>query len=214
MCGGARQVPHQSRKRRVRRAPRRAVRHDLQGRRRPRQAGTDRGQRRLPQPGARHGQDAGEHRRRAGALIRRHRQRVHGDLGAPVNRARSRERLAQGPDHRLDQGVAPAEPHGGLSRSRPQDGSTLAPGLDGGRHGHQGTGLVGLGDRHLAERRHRRHGPDLLDASPRRRSPGRGLRHLRAVASLGIALLHTEHHGMSRLRPYDQHDVSRAHRAD
>ena len=49
---GARQVPHQSRQRRHRQAARRAVRDDLQGRGRSREAGAHRRQRRLAQPGA------------------------------------------------------------------------------------------------------------------------------------------------------------------
>ena len=54
------------------------------------------------------------------------------------------ERLAQGPDHHLHQGFAPAEPDGDLSRSCQEDGAAVAPRPDGGRYGHQGVGLVGL----------------------------------------------------------------------
>ncbi len=64
---GARQVPHQSRQRRHGQAARRAVRDDLPGRGRPREAGAHRRQRRLAQPGAGHGEDAGEHRPRRSA---------------------------------------------------------------------------------------------------------------------------------------------------
>ena len=87
---GARQVPDQSRQRRHGQAARRTVRDDLPGRGRARQAGAHRRQRRLAQPGARHGEDAGEHRPRARPYVRGDHQRVHGALGAAVDRAGAR----------------------------------------------------------------------------------------------------------------------------
>ena len=104
--GGARQVPHQPRQRRHRQAARRAVLHHLPGRHRSRQAGAHRRQRRLAQPGTGDGEDAGEHRPQPRPQLRRHHQRVHGALGAAVDRARPRDRAARGPDHHLVQGVA------------------------------------------------------------------------------------------------------------
>ena len=105
---GARQVPHQPRQRRHRQAPRRAVRDHLPGRDRSRQAGAHRRQRRLPQPGAGDGEDAGEHRSQPRQGLRRHHQRVHGAVGDAVDRAGDRDRPAQGPDHHLVQAVAAA----------------------------------------------------------------------------------------------------------
>ena len=58
----ARQIPHQSRKRRRRPAPRRTVLHHLQNRPRQRQTRPHWRQRRLPESRAGHAQDAGEHR--------------------------------------------------------------------------------------------------------------------------------------------------------
>ena len=67
---GTRQVPHQPGQRRHGPAPRRAVHDHLQGRRRARQTGAHRRQRRLPQPGARHAADAGQHRQGSRAHVR------------------------------------------------------------------------------------------------------------------------------------------------
>ena len=115
---GARQVPHQSRQRRHRQAPRRAVLDHLQGRGRPRQAGAHRRQRRLAEPGAGRREDAGEHRSRSRQVVRGHHQRVHGALRRRVDGARDRERAAQGSDHHLVQDVAAARPDRGLPRAR------------------------------------------------------------------------------------------------
>ena len=46
--------------------------------------------------------------RNLGKELRRHHQRVHGAVGDPVDRARDRDRPAQGPDHHLVQDVAAA----------------------------------------------------------------------------------------------------------
>ena len=120
---GARQIPYQSRQRRHRQAARRTVRDHLPGGYRPRQAGAHRRQRRLPQPGAGDGEDAGEHRSQPRQGIRRHHQRVHGAVGDPVDRARHRDGAAQGPDHHLVQGVEAATPDRGLPRARQADRS-------------------------------------------------------------------------------------------
>ena len=114
---GARQVPHQSRQRRHRPAPRRAVLDDLQGGGRSRQAGSHRRQRRLAQPGARRREDAGEHRPRSRQDVRRDHQRVHGPLGGRIDGARDRERPAQGSDHHLVQDLAAARSDRGLPRA-------------------------------------------------------------------------------------------------
>ena len=134
-------------------APRRAVRDDLQGRARPRQAGAHRRQRRLAQPGAGRREDAGEHRPRPRADLGRDHQRVHGAVGAAVDRARARMRAAQGPDHHLVQDVTTARSDRRLSRAVAQDGSAAAPRPDRGGHGHEGAGLVGRRDGRAAERR-------------------------------------------------------------
>ena len=143
---GARQVPHQSRQRRNRQAPRRAVRDHLRRGARPEQARPHRRERRLAQPGARRREDAGEHRPRARAQLRRHHQRVHGAVGGPVDGARARVRAAAGSDHHLVQDLAPARPDRRLSRSVAQDRPAASPRSDRGRHGDQGPGLVGGGD--------------------------------------------------------------------
>ena len=93
--GGARQVPDQSRQRRDGRAARRTLRHDLQGRHRPGQAGPDRRERRIAEPGSRRLQDAGEHRPGTRAVVGGHPQRVHGRF-PPSSPPSSRSRPASG----------------------------------------------------------------------------------------------------------------------
>ena len=172
----ARQVPDQSRQRRHRRAARRAVHDHLPGRARPRQAGAHRRQRRLAQPGAGHAPDAGEHRPRPRPHLGRDHQRVHGALGARVDRAGARRRPAAGSDHHLVQGLAAAAPDRASTASWRGRPPAAAPRADRGRHGHQGPGLVVVGDGRPAQRRHRRHDPRLAHARARRRSARGGLR--------------------------------------
>ena len=99
-------------------AARRAVRDDLRGRARQRQAGPHRRERRLAQSGARGREDAGEHRPRPRADLRGNHQRVHGAVGGAVHRARARVRPAPGPDHHLVQDLAAARSDRRLSRAR------------------------------------------------------------------------------------------------
>ena len=56
--------------------------------------------------------------RNLGRTLRGHHQRVHGALGAAVDRARDRVGPAQGPDHHLVQDVAAAAPDRDLPRAR------------------------------------------------------------------------------------------------
>ena len=211
---GARQVPHQPGQRRHRHAPRRTVLDDLQGRGRSRQAGADRRQRRLAEPGARRREDAGEHRPRSRQDVRRDHQRVHGAVGGRVDGARDRERAAQGPDHHLVQDVAAARSDCGLSRAGAADRSAAAPRPHRSGHGDEGARLVGVGDGRAAGRRHRRHDPRLADAAARRRPPRRGLRRVRAAAGARPALVLAERHRLPGLRAHDEHDVPGARRAD
>ena len=212
--GRARQVPHQPGQRRHRQAARRAVRHDLQGGGRSGQAGAHRRQRRLAQPGARARQDAGEHRPQPRARLGRDPQRVHGDLGGRVHGARHRVRAAQGPDHHLVQGVAAARPHRDLPRPRAPDRAAAAPRPHRGRHGPEGPGVVGVGDGHPAQRRHRRHHPRVADAAPRRRPARRGVRRLRAAAGARPPLVRAERDRLPGLRPHHEQHVPGAGRAD
>ncbi len=115
---GARQVPHQSRQRRHRPPPRRAVLDHLRRRPRQRQAGAHRRQRRLAQPGARAGEDAGEHRPRSRPVLRRDHQRMHGALRRAIDGAGDRVGPPERPDHHLVQDIPPARPDCRLSRSR------------------------------------------------------------------------------------------------
>ncbi len=101
-----RQISHQPRQRRHRQAARRAVLDDLQGGGGQRPSRPHRRQRRLPQPGARHGDDAGEHRPEPREDIGGDHRRVHGALGAAVHRARPGVRPSPGSDHHLVQGLA------------------------------------------------------------------------------------------------------------
>ncbi len=150
---GARQVPHQPRQRRQGRPAGRAVRDDLPHRARQREARTHRRQRRLPQPGARHGEDAGEHRQGPRQDVRGDHQRVHGPFGPAVDRARHPVGTPQGPDHHLVQGVAAARPHRRLPRPRHTHRPAPPPRTDRGRNGHEGPRLVLLRDGRVARTR-------------------------------------------------------------
>ena len=204
----ARQIPHQSRQRRPRPAPRRAVRHHLQSRPRQRQARAHRRQRRLAQSGARHAQDAGEHGPRPRQDVRRDHQRVHGALGARIDRTRARVRLAQGSDHHLLQGFAARRSDRDLPRSRREDRSAAASRPHRSRHGRQGSRLVRRLDGNSARRRHRRHDPRFAHAAARRRPPRGSLRRVRVAAVARPAHLRAQRHRVPRLRPHHQHHVS------
>ena len=115
-----------------------------------RQAGPHRRQRRLAEPGTGDGEDAGEHRPRPGPRLGRHHQRVHGALGAAVDRAGARERADPQPDHHLVQGLASAPPDRRLSCAGPGDRAAAPPRPHRSRHGDEGSGVVGVGDRHPA----------------------------------------------------------------
>ena len=125
----ARQIPHQSGQRRHRQAPRRTVHDDLPGRPRSRQTGAHRRQRRLAQSGAGPAEDAGEHGSQSRTHVRGDPQRVHGDLGARIDRAGDRGGPAEGPDHHLVQGLAAAAPGRRLPRARAQTDQPLHLGL-------------------------------------------------------------------------------------
>ena len=211
---GARQVPHQPRQRRQGRAARRAVRDDLPHRARQRQARAHRRQRRLPEPGARHGEDAGEHgpRPRASTLRGDH-QRVHGPLGPAVDRARHPVGPAQGPDHHLVQGLAAARPDRRLPRARDAHGPAAPPRPDRGGDGHEGARVVRVRDGRVAQRGHRRHDPHLAHPAPERRPPRRGLRRVRAAPVARHPVLRAERDGVPGLRPHDLVDVPGARRA-
>ena len=148
-----------------------------------------------------------------GPDLRRDHQRVHGALGAAVDRARAGVRAAQGPDHHLVQDVAAARSDCRLPRPVAQDRSAAAPRPHRGRHGHQRAGLVGRVDGRAAQRGHRRHHPRLADAAAGRRSPRRGLRRVRAAAGARAADLRAERHRLPRLRPHHQQHVPGAGRA-
>ena len=94
-----------------------------------------------------------------------------------------------------------------------QTDQPLHLGLDRSRHGHQGPGVVGVGDGRAAQRRHRRHDPRVADAAARRRSARRGLRRLRAAAGARPARVRAERHRVPGLRPHDQHHVPGAGRS-
>jgi hypothetical protein len=103
-------------------------------------------------------------------------QRVHGALGAAVDRARPRKRPHREPDHHLVQGLAPAHLIAVYRELARRTDAAAAPRAHRSRHGHEGPRLVGDRDRRAAQRRHRRHDPRVADAAPRRRPPRRGLR--------------------------------------
>ncbi len=84
-------------------------------------------------------QDAGEHRPRARPLVGGDHQRVHGAVGAAVDRPRARIRPRTRPDHPLVQGVAAARSHGRLSRPRAAHVQPLHLGLT-----EAGMGIKGL----------------------------------------------------------------------
>ena len=65
----------------------------------------------------------------------------------------------------------------------------------------------------LLERRHRRHDSRLADAAPGWRSPRRSVCRVRDASGARTAFVRAERHGVSRLRPDDEHDVSGAGRA-
>ena len=127
---------------------------------------------------------------------------------------RARIGPAEGPDHHLLQGVEARAPDRGLPRPGGEDRPAAAPRADRGRHGHQGAGVVGLGDGGAAERGHRRHDPRVAHAAARRRPARRGLRRVRAAAGARAPLVRAERHGLPGLRPHDEHDVPGAGRAD
>ena len=143
----ARQVPHQPRQRRHRPAARRAVLDDLQGGRRPRQAGPHRRQRRLPQPGARHGARC----RRTRTAVSAGRRTRSSTSAWCCRRCESTE-LALECGLREDQiiisckVVAAARPDRRLPRLWRADRPAAAPRAHRGGHGHQGAGLVGVRD--------------------------------------------------------------------
>ena len=170
-------------------------------------AGADRRQRRLAQPGAGRREDAGEHRSRSRQVVGRHHQRVHDPLGARVDRARHRKRSAPRSDHHLLQDVASPRSDRRLPRAGEADRSAAASRPDRSGDGHQGSGVVGVGDGRAAQRGHRRHDSRVADAAPRRRSPRRGLRRVRTAAGAGAAIVLTQRHRLSRLRPDDELDL-------
>ena len=131
-----------------------------------------------------------------------------------VHRAGARDGHAQGPDHHLVQGVAPARSDRHLSRPRAADRPAAASRADRSRHGHEGARLVGVGDGRAAERGHRRHDSRLADAAARRRSPRRGLRRVRAAAGARPPLVFAERHRLPGMRPHDELDVPGAGRAN
>ena len=102
----ARQIPDQSRQRRTRAAPRRAVCDDLQSGARQWQAGAHRREWRVAQSRTGDAQDAGEYGPRSGQDVRRNHQRVHGAFGDRIDGAGARVRPAQGSDYYFVQGFA------------------------------------------------------------------------------------------------------------
>ena len=107
------------------------------------------------------------------------------------------------PRHLIDVYRALAQADRSAAASRPHRG----------RHGHQGPGVVGVGDGRAAERRHRRHHSRVADAAAGRRSARRGLRRVRAAAGARAAIVRAERDRVPRLRPHHQHDVPGAGRS-
>ncbi len=189
-AAGARQVPHQSRQRRHRQAPRRAVRDDLRRRARPQQAGPHRRERRLAQPGAGRREDAGEHRPRRSAAARK-----RSSTSAWSSRPCSRPSSRSSPGSARDQIIISCK------TSRPRDliavyrelsrktDQPLHLGLTEAGMGTKGLVWSRVGDGDSAERRHRRHDPRVADAAAGRRSPRRSLRRVRAAAGAGAAVV-------------------------
>ena len=144
---GARQVPHQSRQRRHRQAARRAVRDHLPGR-----AST------TASPCASASTAAPSTRSWSWRRCRRTPTATSASTPTTSStsawcsrRSQSTELaletgLRPGPDHHLVQGVAAAAPDRRLPRAGAADRPAAASRADRGRHGHQGPGLVGLGD--------------------------------------------------------------------
>ena len=123
---GARQVPDQSRQRRHGQAARRAVRDDLRRRARPRtsrSASASTAARSTRSSSLAKMQENTD--RDLGPDLRGDHQRVHGPVGAAVDRAGARVRAAQGSDHHLVQDLASARSDRGLSR--PRRGKTDQP---------------------------------------------------------------------------------------
>ena len=147
-------------------------------------------------------------------LVRRDRQRVHGPLGAPVDRARAPVGPAQGPDHHLVQGLAAARPHRRLPRPRDEDRPAAAPRPDRGRNGDEGPRLVRVRDGRAARTR----ASATRSASRSTPRPGGDRREevyaaCELLQSLGIRSFAPSRDGLPRLRPHDVHDVPGARRA-
>ena len=123
-------------------------------------------------------------------------------------------RPAQGPDHHLLQGLAPARSDRRLPRPRREDRPAAPPRADRGGNGDEGSRLVVRGDGRPPERRDRRHDPRLAHAAARRRPARGGLRRVRAAAVARHPGLRAERHRLPRLRPDDVDDVPGAGRAD
>ncbi len=152
--------------------------------------------------------------RESGTDLRRDPQRVHGALGAAVDRARARV----GPRRRI-RSSSRARSHGPRDLiavyrdARQTHDPAAAPRPHRGRHGRQGRGLVGLRAGRAAQRGHRRHDPRVAHAPPGRRPSRGGLRRVRDSAGARPALVRADHHGLSGLRADDVDHVPGAGRA-
>ena len=151
--------------------------------RRPRQAGPHRRQRRLPEPGA-----------RDGPKMQANTDRDLGLTSAEIINECMVISAVESTALALESGLGEHQVIISAKVSRPGDlvavyralarqtRPAAAPGAHRGGHGHQGAGLVGVGDGHPAARRRRRHHPRLADPAAQRRPPRGGIRRVRAAA--------------------------------
>ena len=166
---GARQVPHQSRQRRLRQQEGHAVLGDRRDRDQARQAGAHRRELGLARSGAAHHADGREHQVREPAGRARDHPRGDGAVGAAFGEARRGDRAVEGQDHPLGQGLGRAGPDRGLSGARAPLRLRDPPRPHRGRHGLEGHRRVIRRARHPDAAGHRRHHPHLAHPRARRR---------------------------------------------
>ncbi len=191
----------------------RGARHDanfatmVQAADRPRQAGPDRGERRLARPRVARRPDGRERPPRRAAGRRR---------GAARGDGAERPRLGRGgrgagPAGRPHRAVVQDQPPAGHGRRLPRPGGPLrlpaAPGPDRGRDGQQGHRLDHRRARDPAAGRRRRHDPRQPHARAGRRPHARGARLPRAAAEPRAARLPPRGHGLPGLRAHHQHGL-------
>ena len=178
-----------------------------------RQTRAHRRQRRLAQSGARHDQDAGEHRPEPG----RNSEDIINEC--MVLSAIQSTELALESGLRQDQIIISCKTSRPLhlirrvSRAGEGDRAAARIWATVGRHGRQRSGVVGLGHGRAAARRHRRHDPRVADAAPGGDRRDEVYAACELLAGPRPAVVRAERHGLSGLRAHDELDVPGARRS-